>query len=35
VELANAMQREEDLLRRLRQTNQQIMTGLARDLLAG
>lgn len=35
VGLANAMQREEDLLHRLRQTNQQIMTGLARDLLAG
>lgn len=35
VGLAIAMQREEDLLRRLRQTNQQIMTGLARDLLAG
>ena len=31
--LANAMQREEELLHRLRQTNQQIMTGLARDLL--
>ncbi|MBS1073939.1 restriction endonuclease subunit S [Gluconobacter sp. Dm-73] len=35
VGLANAMQREEDLLRRLRQTSQQMMTGLARDLLAG
>jgi len=35
VRLASAMQREEDLLHRLRQTNQQIMTGLARDLLAG
>lgn len=34
VGLANAMQREEELLQRLRQTNQQIMTGLARDLLA-
>ncbi|MFT8346788.1 restriction endonuclease subunit S [Gluconobacter oxydans] len=34
VGLANAMQREEELLHRLRQTNQQIMTGLARDLLA-
>ncbi|MFT8952827.1 MAG: restriction endonuclease subunit S [Gluconobacter sp.] len=34
VELANAMQREDALLHRLRQTNQQIMTGLARDLLA-
>lgn len=33
--LANAMQREEDLLHRQRQTSQQIMTGLARDLLAG
>ena len=33
--LANAMQREKELLHRLRQTNQQIMTGLARDLLAG
>ena len=35
VELACAMQREEALLHRLRQTSQQIMTGLARDLLAG
>ncbi|ANA15262.1 restriction endonuclease subunit S domain-containing protein [Acetobacter oryzifermentans] len=35
VGLASAMQREEELLHRLRQTNQQIMTGLARDLLAG
>ncbi len=35
VGLANAMQREEDFLHRLRQTNQKIMTGLARDLLAG
>ncbi|GBQ48104.1 hypothetical protein AA18895_1261 [Acetobacter ghanensis DSM 18895] len=35
VELACAMQREEALLQRLRQDNQQIMTGLARDLLAG
>jgi hypothetical protein len=35
VGLADAMQREEELLQRLRQTNQQIMTGLARDLLAG
>ncbi|OAG71773.1 restriction endonuclease subunit S [Gluconobacter japonicus] len=35
VGLANAIQREEELLQRLRQTNQQIMTGLARDLLAG
>jgi hypothetical protein len=35
VELASAIQREEDLRHRLRQTNQQIMTGLARDLLAG
>ena len=35
VGLANAMQREDALLHRLRQTNQQIMTGLARDLLAG
>ncbi|GCD52599.1 restriction endonuclease subunit S domain-containing protein [Acetobacter pasteurianus] len=35
VGLANAMLREEELLHRLRQTNQQIMTGLARDLLAG
>ncbi|GEL51927.1 hypothetical protein ATR01nite_30020 [Acetobacter tropicalis] len=35
VGLANTMQREEELLHRLRQTNQQIMTGLARDLLAG
>lgn len=35
VGLASAMQREEYLLHRLRQTNQQIMTGLARDLLAG
>lgn len=34
VGLASAMQREEDLLHRLRQTNHQIMTGLARDLLA-
>lgn len=34
VGLANAMQREDALLHRLRQTNQQIMTGLARDLLA-
>ncbi|ARW11492.1 restriction endonuclease subunit S domain-containing protein [Acetobacter ascendens] len=34
VGLANAMQCEEELLQRLRQTNQQIMTGLARDLLA-
>ncbi|WP_029605909.1 restriction endonuclease subunit S domain-containing protein [Kozakia baliensis] len=34
VGLANAMQREEALLQRLRQTSQQIMTGLARDLLA-
>jgi restriction endonuclease S subunit len=33
--LAFAMQREEALLQRLRQTNQHIMTGLARDLLAG
>lgn len=33
--LAFAMQREETLLQRLRQTNQHIMTGLARDLLAG
>lgn len=35
VELACAMQREEALLHRLHQTSQQIMTGLARDLLAG
>ncbi|KXV18829.1 restriction endonuclease subunit S domain-containing protein [Gluconobacter oxydans] len=35
VGLASVMRREEDLLQRLRQTNQQIMTGLARDLLAG
>ena len=35
VGLASAMQREEELLQRLRQTSQQIMTGLARDLLAG
>ncbi|GBQ10671.1 hypothetical protein AA14362_2599 [Acetobacter cerevisiae DSM 14362] len=35
VGLASAMQREEALLHRLRQTSQQIMTGLARDLLAG
>ncbi|GAD08710.1 hypothetical protein GFGA_1d1448 [Gluconobacter frateurii NBRC 103465] len=35
VGLASAMQREEELLHRLRQTSQQIMTGLARDLLAG
>lgn len=35
VGLANAMLREEELLHRLRQTNHQIMTGLARDLLAG
>ncbi|KDU94683.1 hypothetical protein GLUCORHAEAF1_12490 [Komagataeibacter rhaeticus AF1] len=35
VGLASVMQREEYLLHRLRQTNQQIMTGLARDLLAG
>ncbi|AQS90570.1 restriction endonuclease subunit S [Gluconobacter albidus] len=35
VGLANAMQREEELLHRLRRTNQQIMTGLARDILAG
>ena len=35
VGVANAMQREEELLQRLRQTNHQIMTGLARDLLAG
>ena len=34
VGLASVMRREEDLLQRLRQTNQQIMTGLARDLLA-
>jgi len=34
AELANAMQREEELLQRLRQTNQQLMTGLAGDLLA-
>ncbi|WP_215764566.1 restriction endonuclease subunit S [Gluconobacter sp. P1D12_c] len=34
VGLASAMQREEELLHRLRQTSQQIMTGLARDLLA-
>ncbi|KXV03024.1 MAG: restriction endonuclease subunit S [Gluconobacter potus] len=34
VGLANAIQREEELLQRLRQTNHQIMTGLARDLLA-
>ncbi|MGG6430936.1 restriction endonuclease subunit S, partial [Acetobacter ghanensis] len=32
--LAFAMQREEALLQRLRQANQHIMTGLARDLLA-
>ncbi|NHN89472.1 restriction endonuclease subunit S domain-containing protein [Acetobacter conturbans] len=32
--LASAMQQEEALLRRLHQTNQQIMTGLARNLLA-
>ncbi|WP_242006517.1 hypothetical protein [Acetobacter estunensis] len=30
---ACAVRREEALLLRLRQTNQQIMTGLARDLL--
>lgn len=35
VGLANAIQREEKLLQRLRHTSQQIMTGLARDLLAG
>lgn len=34
VGLANAIQREEKLLQRLRQASQQIMTGLARDLLA-
>ena len=34
VDLASAIRREEELLHRLRQTNQQIMTGLARDLLA-
>ena len=34
VGLASTMQREEELLHRLRQTNQKIMTGLARDLLA-
>ena len=33
VDLASAIRREEELLHRLRQTNQQIMTGLARDLL--
>ena len=35
IGLARAMQREDALLHRLRQTSQQIMTGLARDLLAG
>ncbi|OUJ07589.1 restriction endonuclease subunit S [Acetobacter malorum] len=34
AELALAMHREETLLIQLRQSNQQIMTGLARDLLA-
>lgn len=34
VGLSSVMRGEEDLLHRLRQTNQQIMTGLARDLLA-
>ncbi|WP_244177028.1 hypothetical protein [Acetobacter pomorum] len=32
--LASAIRREADILQRLRQANQQIMTGLARDLLA-
>lgn len=34
VDLASAIRREADILQRLRQANQQIMTGLARDLLA-
>ncbi|WP_181406054.1 hypothetical protein [Zymomonas mobilis] len=33
TDMAFAMEQEESLFQQLRQTNQQIMTGLARDLL--